>query len=233
MLVSAAVCPHPPALVPAVSQGAHGLLADLRAAAFAAVGELRDGDLDLLLCVGGGEAGADWGPDGGGSLRGYGVGASFGGAESGMPLSLTVADYLAESTGTSVDGFVSVAAAATPEDCAARGADLAGSAPRVGLLVMADGSARHTRQSPGPFDERAVAYDAAVLTALTAPDPDALLALDPELSTELWVGGRPAWQVLAGALLASPGRWVGVTRYAQAPLGVGYAVVRLDRESDP
>ncbi len=50
----------------------------------------------------------------------------------------------------------------------------------------------------------------------------------PELGRELWVAGRPAWQVLAGAGRAAydAGRVVQATvRYDDAPYGVGYAVV--------
>jgi hypothetical protein len=230
MLVRAAVCPHPPALVPAVSQGSAGRLADLRDACSSAAGDLAEADLDVLVCVGAGHQTRRWGPDGGGSLRPFGVNVSLGGAESGLPLSLTLANYLLASASVTADGYQAIAADATSDECRSIGAGLAGLAARVGLLVMADGSARRTRHSPGPFDVRAESYDESVLSALTAPDPEALLALDPGLADELWVAGRPGWQALAGAVLASPGRWTGVTRYAEAPLGVGYVVVQLDRE---
>ncbi len=58
--------------------------------------------------------------------------------------------------------------------------------------------------------------------------PLALLAIDPALADDLWVAGRPAWQVLAGALLASPGPWFSRIALASAPLGVGYVVVQLE-----
>jgi hypothetical protein len=229
MLVSAAVCPHPPALVPAISQGAAARLADLRTACLDAVARLRNAEPDVLLCVGAGPQTRSWGPDAGGTLSSFGVDVGFGGSETGLPLSLTIAAYLLMEAGVrTCDGFYSIAQSASPDACRSLGADLAEKADRVVLLVMGDGSARRTNRSPGPFDERADAFDADVLRALTGPDPQALLDIDPEPADDLWVAGRPAWQVLAGALHASPVNWVRPIAYSSAPLGVGYFVVQLE-----
>lgn len=229
MLVSAAVCPHPPALVPAVSRGAAGLLAEVRDASLAVVRQLRVANPDLLVCVGAGGETRRWGSRAGGSLSDFGVDVRLGGPEAALPLALTIGAYLREETEEpACDVYQAVAGSAPPQACRAIGAELAGLAERVALLVMGDGSARRTRRSPGPFDARAESFDADVMRALTAPDPEALLAIDPELSEELWVAGRPAWQVLAGAVLTSSSGWATHLAHACAPLGVGYLVLSLE-----
>jgi len=229
MLVSAAVCPHPPALVPAVSREASGQLDDLRVACTAAVRRLRGAEPDLLVCIGGGRQTRAWSGEAGGTLQPYGVDARFGGALVELPLSLTVAAYLLESAGAANgDAFQAVSPDAAADDCSSLGAELAGRADRVALLVMGDGSARRTRTSPGPFDERAQEFDDGVRKALAAPDPGRLLAIDAELARELWVSGLQAWQTLGGALRASPTEWASRVTYSAAPFGVGYVVIEIE-----
>jgi hypothetical protein len=53
VLVAAAVCPHPPLLVPDVATGAAGELDDLRAACDRAVAALVTARPDVLVAVGG------------------------------------------------------------------------------------------------------------------------------------------------------------------------------------
>jgi hypothetical protein len=125
--------------------------------------------------------------------------------------------------------YVAVADDLAPSACAELGARLAVGSGRLALLVMADGSARRATTSPGCHDPRAVEFDTGVGTALGHADLDALLALDPEVARGLWVAGRPAWQVLAGAAQATyradPKSHItaGLTYHA-APYGVGYFV---------
>ncbi len=117
----------------------------------------------------------------------------------------------------------------TPADiCGELGATLAESGDRVALLVMGDGSAKRSTQSPGYLDPRAADFDRAAVQALSRPDPAALLRIEPRLADDLWVAGRPSWQVLAGALTRSIATMRGTLRYDDAPLGVGYFVVQLD-----
>jgi len=94
------------------------------------------------------------------------------------------------------------------------------------LLVVADGTARRTLKAPGHLDERAEAFDAAVVEALAAGSPERLAALDPALAAELWVQGLPAWQEVA----TLPGPWAGAVTYADAPYGVGYVVATWHRD---
>ena len=73
MLVAAAVCPHPPLLVPGVGAGASGELDDLRTACDAAVAALLATDPSLVVVVGSAAATGPF-PDGAwGSLSSYGV----------------------------------------------------------------------------------------------------------------------------------------------------------------
>jgi hypothetical protein len=112
-----------------------------------------------------------------------------------------------------------------PAGCRKLGAGLAATSQRTALLVLGDGSARRGPKAPGAFDPRAAAFDASVERAVRAADLDALLAVDPALARDLMATGRPAWQVLAGALAGTvPATHV---RYADDPFGVRYLVASL------
>ncbi len=90
-------------------------------------------------------------------------------------------------------------------------------------LVVANGSARRNDTAPGYVDERAVRFDDAVLSALRAPDPDALAGLDVRLADDLLVG-NPAGLVRLGELLRGLST-VGVDHVGD-PFGVAYWVAR-------
>jgi hypothetical protein len=252
-LVAAAVCPHPPLIVPEVAAGAAPELDDLRAACDAAAAGLLATRPDRLITVGTGPKTLD--VDGAyGSFASYGVrtppvslgvpgdpsgrliGPRDRSAAYGLPLSLTIGAWLLERAGVAgvnagagsghglVSGGQAVATTLPSAECAALGESLASSSERVALLVMGDGSACRGDKAPGYADPRAEPYDDAVATALGHADAEALLALDQRLSTELMVAGRAAWQVLAGAARASQGPWRGALNYAAAPYGVAYFV---------
>ena len=115
--------------------------------------------------------------------------------------------------------------------CVALGEQIAASGDRVGLLVMADGSARRSLRAPGYLDERAAAFDAAVEGAVRDGHLGALLDIDPALARELLAAGRPAWQVLAGAVhgqstAGAPCEQSAAAEilYSDAPFGVAYLV---------
>lgn len=210
-LVAAAVCPHPPILVPAVGAGEP---VAARAPALAAVRWLLDRDAQVLIVVGDGPTTGPVRAGTTGSFAGFGVpervtlgspgAGSPGGPAPALALSLSVGAWLLDAAGgprppgRAVRGFT-VSADRSPAEAAGDGADLAGAADRVALLVMGDGSARRTPRAPGGFDQRAAAFDAAAAAALAAGDPAGLLALDPVLGRELLAAGRASWQVLAGA----------------------------------
>jgi hypothetical protein len=226
MLIAAAVCPHPPLLVPEVtgtSDPAVRELRRLRAACRDAVAVLLGQAPDLLVVVGGARQTAEYPPGPGGSLRDFGVPFTMG-ADPVLPISLTIGKWLlagsvAEGPSVTWQGIASGAATA---DCLSLGEKLAGLAPRVALLAMADGPGRRARGVPGATDPEADRYDDQVSAALAAADPGALAALDPRHDQELFVAGRAAWQVLAGA--ASSGAFTADLRYAAAPFEVSYYV---------
>jgi hypothetical protein len=110
VLVAAAVCPHPPLLIPA-AMGAAGLgaagldavvpadaeLREVRTGSVAAAAALLAAAPDLLIVVGGAAQSAVYTGHVTGSLRPFGIPAAAGSAESGgpaLPLSLTVGAWL-------------------------------------------------------------------------------------------------------------------------------------------
>ncbi|HEY2950244.1 MAG TPA: class III extradiol dioxygenase subunit B-like domain-containing protein [Micromonosporaceae bacterium] len=230
-LVAAAVCPHPPLIVPEVAAGAAPELDELRSACDEVLDELWRAQLDEVVLLGSGERTEWFKSDVGGSLQGFGVrldvppptGDPLG--ETHLPLSLTIGAWLLarRPPGTPVVA-ATIARDAPVGACAAFGADLPPRAHRVGLLVMGDGSARRSTRAPGYEDPRAEPYDTTVSQALARADVEALLGLDEALSAELWVAGRAPWQALAGAVRDAGGAWTGDLRYDAAPYGVGYFV---------
>jgi hypothetical protein len=256
MLAAAAVCPHPPVLVPAVmgSAGTGPEFGELRAACAAAVRALLLAQPDLLVVVGGSPADGTYAWPAAGSMQAFGVPWATGPGEPVLPLSLTVGAWLlaeallpeallAEGPPAAVPATVvpatvapptvqvrAVAAVTPPDGCLRLGAQLAALAPRVALLVMGDASARKAAGVHGAADPDAERYDAGVAEALAAADAGALARLDPGLDAELMIAGRAAWQVLAGAA-ASPGPGQvlrGQLRFAAAPLDVSYLVASWD-----
>jgi hypothetical protein len=229
VLLAAAVCPHPPLLVPAIAGAAAAETDDLRTAALDAVRALVATGPDAIVVVGTGAAAGTARPGETGTLAGYGVDLTVAlgdgpqPSEPRLPLSLTLGAWLLREVGYTggAHGRV-VTAAVPPAELAGLGERIAAFPGRTALLVMGDGTARLSEKAPGYLDPRAAAYDAQVGAALAGADAGALRGLDPVLSDELLVAGRPAWQVLAGA--AGDGAWHGTLRYSGAPYGVAYHV---------
>ncbi|MFF5211846.1 class III extradiol dioxygenase subunit B-like domain-containing protein [Streptosporangium sp. NPDC000396] len=223
MLAAVAVCPHPPLLVPELAGAAASELDELRAACATAIGVLRDAEPDVVVVVGGADRAGTYGADAAGSLAPWGVDVRAGTGEPVLPLSLTVGRWLLDREGLAASEFHAVPFDASPEACAALGGRLAGAPDRVAMLVMADGSACLTEKSPGYLHPRAEPYNAAIVRALGRA---AVMELDPREAAELWVAGRAALQVLAGARSSSGGEdLAGEVLYDDAPYGVGYFVV--------
>jgi hypothetical protein len=231
-LLAAAVCPHPPLIVPELAAGAAAELAGLRAACDAAVTRLIASDPDELLIVGGAAetvvhaspyraAFGEWGVPVEAWLDPPRPGTPA------LPLSVAVGVWLVSRAqpGPARCRVATVDASAAPAQCARWGQELT-RRDRVALLVLGDGSACRGIKAPGYVDERAEPFDATVTKALAAADPAALLALDPLLAAELMVAGRAPWQVLAGA--AAGAAWSGEVTYDAAPYGVQYTVASWD-----
>lgn len=244
MFVAAAICPHPPLLLPGVTGAAAGPdpAAELRAACVAAVAAVVDAAPDLLVMVAGhhaptvpdGAAHRDWDP----AVCGLGIERYTAGRAGGqrnpadqhvdarppaLPLGLAVGQTLVDAVGWQGQRrLVSVAAGAPVEQCLRLGRELAGVATRVGVVVLGDGSARRTLKAPGYLDPRAHDLDALAEKGLRG-DLAVLRSLDPVLCAELLVAGRAAWQVLAG-LAEGTGPVVCVVRHDADPFGVRYLV---------
>jgi hypothetical protein len=230
-LLAAAVCPHPPLLVPAVA-GASPELDDLRAACLAAVQGLLDRAPELVVIVGDAASVVDADQTASGSLAGFGVDVRSGDpppAVPALPLSLMIGAWLLDAAGwTGRRRYLGLPDSTSSSEAAASGAQLAADPDRIALLVMGDGSARRSSTAPGYLDPRAAEFDATVATSLTGADAPALLALDADLAHDLLAAGRASWQVLAGAISADSAaaghRWTGELLLDVAPYGVGYFV---------
>jgi hypothetical protein len=222
MLTAAAVCPHPPLLVPGVTGGAAGPGGDelerLRTACAAAVTALTEVTPDVIVVVGGGQHTGRFPPHAAGTLTGFGVPFTIGEGTPVLPLSLTIGSYLI--AGVQRPELQGVAADTPPGECLDLGKTLAAMAPSVAILAMGDGPARRARQAPGAADPEADRYDERVSAALAAADASTIATLDPSLDAELFVAGRAAWQVLAGA--AGTSEFTGYLHYCAAPFEVSY-----------
>ncbi|GAA4989348.1 hypothetical protein HD597_007840 [Nonomuraea thailandensis] len=210
MLVAAAVCPS----TPLVALG----MPELRSACHAAIAALREARPDALVVVGGAEATRTYEAGAAGTLRPWGVDRTAGAGEPVLPLSLTVARVLLADADP--QGLQSVAFGTTTAGCLALGEELGGRSDRVALLVMADGSACLSPRAPGRHDAAAGPYNDLIAKAVATGDAATLAALDAAEADRLWVSGRAALQVLAGAAGARAYR--GRLLMAAAPYGVGY-----------
>ncbi len=236
MIVAAALCPGPPLLIRELT-GFAQVADDLRTACTDAAAELAAARPDAIVVIGAAERTGIWpagheldlavfapGPAGPRRVAGEGRDAATEAAD--LPTSLGVASYLLVAAGYRGQRILQAVGAREPaERCVALGAELAAAPGRRALLVMADGSARRTQKAPGYLDERSAGFDEAVERAVMAGRLDALAAVDSALASELMATGRPAWQVLAGALA---GRKVASEiRYLGDPFGVAYLVASL------
>lgn len=227
MFVAAAVCPHPPLLLPEIAAGAAPELDGLRAACDEAVAALVAARPDEVVVVGADPDGATYPRTAGASMHPYGVDVRVGGPDGELPLALAVGAWLVSRAGPPWPArYVGIAPDAATETCLALGRSLVSREERTALLVMGDGSARRTTRSPGRYDDRAEPFDEMVTDALGSGDVQVLTALDPVLATALMVAGRAAWQILAGAAEHSglPGGIQACLRFVAAPYGVGYFV---------
>jgi hypothetical protein len=239
-LGAAAVLPQPPLLVPELGGLAAPELDPLRAAcrsALTAAAAASDG----LVLVGDGPV---WGvamPAASASFAPWGAPVrvrldlaapppSFPGlpepvALDELPLALAVAAWALDGLPIRPVAAVTVPSWVTPADAAAAGRAIvegAGAIRRLGVVAIADGSARRGERAPGGPHPDAEAFDARIAAALRAGDLPALLTLDPTTCAELMVGGRAPLQVLAGAFAGH--HVAGRLLYDAAPYGVGYLV---------
>jgi hypothetical protein len=246
MIVAAALCPAPPLLVPALT-GGQQVAADLRAACLASAAEIMAAAPDVIAVVGAAERTSTWDRGSSLGLASFAPGRSNGSSGPAavgttgtidLPPSLGIGAWLLDEAGQAGRRaervLQSVAHDEPPRRCADIGAELAtltGTSARVAILAMADGSARRGLRAPGYLDERSIAFDRVVERAVRSGRPEALLEIDPALAADLMATGRPAWQVLAGALA---GRKVSSeVRYCHDPFGVAYLVASFRVRQEP
>lgn len=232
MIIAAALCPWPPLLVRELT-GTDPVVPELRAACAAAVAALLADRPGRVAVVAPGTATSGCPSDGRlnvaafGGRHAAGTGVKY--ERPALPPAAGIGAYLLDQASYRGPRVIwTVSQDEAPAGCAKLGAELAAADARTALLVLGDGSARRGPKAPGAFDPRAGAFDAEVERAVRAADLDALLAVDPALARELMATGRPAWQVLAGAL-AGPG-WAADVRYTGDPFGVMYLVASLSRD---
>jgi hypothetical protein len=247
MIVTAALCPSPPLLVPGLT-GRAEVLPELRDACAAAVRRLLAAAPDVVAVVGAGPDTATWDPDDRLDLSAYGPllppaspsrmrprtppaspphrPATGPRGKPGLPLALGIGASLLDEVGYAGPRILqAVDESAPPADCLRLGRDLLAAAPRVALLAVGDGSTRRGPAAPGYLDERAVPFDDEVERAVRDGDMAALAGLDPDLARDLMATGRAAWQVLAGAFAGA--RPATEISYAADPFGVAYLVATL------
>jgi hypothetical protein len=215
VIIAAAMCASPPLLHPALT-GREAVLPELRSACAEAVARLLREDPEVVVVVGPAPVTGEWDAAGrldaaafapGSAVRGSGAPGSavpgFAASADGraLPLSLGLGAMLLDQGGyRGPRRLFAVSPDAPAGACAALGAELATGSAQTALLVMGDGSARRTLKAPGHLDSRAEPFDAEVERAVRAGRLGALLDLDEALARDLMVTGRPAWQVLAGAM---------------------------------
>src|SRR5215470_830623 len=241
MIVAAALCPAPPLLIRELT-GIDEVVPELRLACLAAAAELAASAPDVIVVVGAAQQTRTWAEytldlsefaPGVRSAAGTVAEATLLAGMAGgpgfapeLPPSVGIGAWLLTEAGYAGDRILSsVGHDESAVRCADVGAELPGLRERVALLVMADGSARRTLKAPGYLDERSAGFDASVELAIREGELDALLSIDAVLARVLMATGRPAWQVLAGALRGR--RVTSVVRYCDAPFGVAYLVASL------
>jgi hypothetical protein len=230
MIIAAALCPAPPLLARELT-GADPVVPELRQACRDTAAGLLRGHPDVIVVVGAGEQTATWDGAAGLDVSRFapGIAPTARVAPEGtpvLPLPLGLGARLLDQAGYAGPRVLQLVGADEPAGrCAELGARIARSAGRVALLAMADGSARRGPKAPGYFDARSGPFDAEVERAVRDGDLDALLALDEALARELMATGRPAWQVLAGALQGTESATE--ISYRDDPFGVAYLVASL------
>ena len=224
MITSAALCPSPPLLYPGIT-GRQAVLPELRAACAQAAGRLVRGEPEEIVVVGPAGTTRTWAPGSRLDPSQFAAAMPSTGTPP-LPLPLGLGALLLDQAGYHRRRRLQAIGQDEPASiCGRLGAELGMSDARTALLVMGDGSARRTLKAPGYLDPRAAAFDSAVESAIRAGDLDALQRLDPVLARELMVTGRPAWQVLSGAIHSPRPRTE--ILYCDAPFGVAYLVAQI------
>jgi hypothetical protein len=200
------------------------VLPELRDACAKAVAELVRADPEMIVVVGPAAETAEWDPESRPDLSAYAPALGPAGRP-GLPLALGLGALLLDQAGYTGRRVLQAVGGHEPaRACTALGAQWAATGTgATAMLAMGDGSARRSTAAPGYLDERAVPFDTSVEDAVRAGDLAALARVDPALARDLMATGRPAWQVLAGALGPAQRPATDIL-YADAPFGVAYLI---------
>ena len=227
VITGAAICPPAPLLARKLT-GRDPVIPELREACTAVVTRLVRSGPEVIAVVGAARRTAIWPADGRLDLAAFApaLGGRVRGPAPPLPLPLGLGARLLDEAGYRGPRLLrSVGSDEPAAACLRLGAGLRGLGDRVGLLVMADGSARRGVRSPGYQDPRAAAFDAALERAVRGGDLEPLRAMDADLARELLAAGRAAWQVLAGSM---SGRVTAAELlFSGAPFGVFYLAAWL------
>lgn len=189
------IVPAAPALLPGIG-GSADPLADLREGARGAVADTAVSAKGArLVVVAAGDATREWDLDAPSGAERFTTGQVPKGA---LPTGLEIGRMFAPLRWGKPIGLRSIASDASPDECVALGREIVGDGP-VALVVVADGPATLTEQAPGHLQPDAAAFASSLAQAVASPDTTALADLDPQTCDRLWMRGRPALQVLAGA----------------------------------
>ena len=222
-MISAAVLgPPPPPLLRELG-GAADPVADLRAAAVAAVRSATSGAARVVV-VGGHDVAGRWDTGLAVDVRRFGT-TDPPPPRPALPLSLGVARRLLDAAGWAGQiELVTLPWHADAESVDALAADLTDRPDGTALLLLGDGSTRRGDKAPGYLDDRAFGFDDTVAKALADGDAHALRALDPVLAEELMVLGSAAFRTLGavGSRQGLPAR--AALTYREDPFGVSYFV---------
>lgn len=227
VIAGAAICPPAPLLARELT-GIDPVIPELRQACATAVGRLVRSGPEVIAVVGSGRRTATWPADGRLDLVAFAPAAGAHGEALpaqglSLPLPLGLGARLLDEAGYQGPRLLqSVHPDEPAAGCLRLGASLGRPGDRIGLLVMADGSACRSLRAPGYLDPRAAGFDAALERAVRHGELGSLRVMDERLARELLVAARAAWQVLAGAM---PGRApTAEILYADDPFGVFYLV---------
>lgn len=223
MIVAAAFCPAPPLLHPqALPSDGHDAISLVRRACRQGLDRILATEPEGVLVIGAAPAAAVYGPGDAGDLLGYGIDVrlSFAGpptsGAAGLPMPHALGAWLLDEA-----GFAGERLGLPADSMAAQGAS-ALVRGRWAMLVMGDGSACRTEQSPGWYEPDAIPFDDVVTASLAEGEAKPLLELDEAVGARVLASGTTAWRT-AGQIL------LGTTvdahlHYADAPFGVCYLV---------
>jgi len=231
VIAAAALCPQAPVLLPGLT-GRTDAVPALRRACAAALRALLASSPDEVVLLGEAAPGGEHRVTADLGLHRFGVGAGTGASatgaratppRAGVPLPFVVGSALLDAAGWHGPRRWIAVPPASVELAAAAGGRLASGPVRTAVLALGDGSACRTPKAPGHLDDRAEAFDRALLVAMSGDLPS-LLEVDPDLASQLWMQGLAAWQALAGAVpVRRQGQGMDVL-WEGDPFGVQYVV---------